>query len=101
MGYYRNFDNNIIVSVIYRPPNTDTDVFINTRNTFIENIKPENKYCFLLGDYYIDILNYAAHSTTDDVVDPLFSYGFLPLNSRPNRVTTSSATSIDQQCIHK
>ena len=29
-------DKNIIVSVIYRPPNTDTDVFINTLNTFIE-----------------------------------------------------------------
>ena len=31
-------DKNIIVCVIYRPPNTDTDVFINTLNTFIEKL---------------------------------------------------------------
>ena len=48
-------DKNILVSVIYRPPNTDTDVFINTLNTFIEKIKPENRYCYLLGDYDINI----------------------------------------------
>ena len=57
-------DKNIIVSVIYRPPNTDTDVFINTLNTFIEKIKPENKYCYLLGDYNINILNHATHHAT-------------------------------------
>ena len=84
-----------IVFVIYRPPNTDTDVFINTLNTFIEKIKPENKYCYLLGDYNINILNYATHSATADFVDSLFSYGFLPLISRLTRVTTSSATLID------
>ena len=88
-------DKNIIVSVIYRTPNTDTDVFINTLNTLIEKIKPENKYCYLLGDFNINILNYTTHSATVGFVDSLFSYGFLPLISRPTRVTTSSATLIN------
>ena len=88
-------DKNRIVSVIYRPSNKDTDVFINTLNTFIEKIKPENKYCYHLGDYNINILNYATHSATADFVDSLFSYEFLLLISRPTRVTTSSATLID------
>ena len=56
-------DKNIIVSVIYRPPNTDTDVFINTLNTFIEKNKPENKYCYLLGDFYFFIFNFKYINT--------------------------------------
>ena len=88
-------DKTIIVSVIYRPPNTDTDVFINTLNTFIGKNKPENKYCFLLGDYNTNISNYATHSATADFVGSLPSYGFLPLISRSTRVTTRSATLID------
>ena len=94
-------DKNIIVSVIYRPPNTDTDVFINTLNTFIEKIKPENNYCYLLGYYNINILNYATQSATANFVDSLFSYGFLPLISRPTRVTTSFATLIDNIFTNK
>ena len=31
-------DKNTMVFVIYRPPNTDTDVFINTLNMFIEKL---------------------------------------------------------------
>ena len=51
-------DKNIIFSVIDRPPNTDRDVFVNTLNTLIEKIK----CCYFLGDYEINILNYATHS---------------------------------------
>ena len=90
-----NMDKNMIVSVIYRPPNTETGVFVETINAFIEKIKPENKYCYLMGDYNINILNFATHSATADFVDSMYSYGFFPLINWPTRITTSSATIID------
>ena len=90
-----NMDKDMIVSVIYRPPNTETGVFVETINAFIEKIKPENKYCYLMGDYNINILNFATHSATADFVDSMYSYGFFPLINRPTRITTSSATIID------
>ena len=71
-----NIDKNMIVSVIYRTPFTETDVFIDTMNAFIENITPENKYCHLMGDYNTDILNSATHSATVHFVDPLYYYWF-------------------------
>ena len=57
-----NMDKNMIVSVIYKPPNTETGVFVETINAFIEKIKPENKYCYLMGDYNINILNFATRT---------------------------------------
>ena len=87
-------DKNMIVSVIYRPPNTETGVFVETINSFIEKIKPENKYCYLMGDYNINILNFATCSATADFVDSMYSYGFFPLINRPTRIKTSSATII-------
>ena len=88
-----NMDKNMIV--IYRPPNTETDVFIETINTFIEKMKPENEYCYLMGDYNINILNVATQSATADFVDSMYSCGFFPLINRATRLTTSSATIID------
>ena len=72
-----------------------TGVFVETINAFIEKIKPENKYCYLMGDYNINILNFATLSATADFVDSMYSYGFFPLINRPTRITTSSATIID------
>ena len=58
-------------------------------------IRRENKTCYLLGDYNIDILNYASHVHTAQFVDMMSSNGFLPLITRPSRVTATSATLID------
>ena len=89
-----NMDKNMIVSVIYRLPNTETEVFIDTINSFIEKIKPENKY-YLMEDYNMNILNFATHSAKADFVAFMYSYGSFPLINRPTRMTTSFATIID------
>ena len=53
------------------------------------------KICYLLGDYNINILNYSSHVHTAGFVDMMSSSGFLPLITRPTRVTATSATLID------
>ena len=64
-------------------------------NSIVNVVRRENKTCYLLGDYNIDILNYASHVHTAQFVDMMSSNGFLPLITRPSRVTATSATLID------
>ena len=86
---------NVVVSVIYRPPNTDTRHFNEKLCALLECISSEKKLCYLIGDYNINILNYGNHSATDEFVDMLYSHAFLPLINRPTRITQTSATIID------
>ena len=86
---------NVIIGVIYRPPNHDISSFNDKMNSIVNVVQRENKTCYLLGDYNIDILNYASHVHTAQFVDMMSSNGFLPLITRPSRVTATSATLID------
>ena len=87
---------NVIIGVIYRPPNQDILSFNEKLNDIINKIRMENKICYLLGDYNINILNYSSHVHTAQFVDMMSSSGFLPLITRPTRVTATSATLIDR-----
>ena len=90
-----NTGKNIIVGVIYRPPGTDMDMFNNELSNVLESIKSENKLCYLLGDYNINILNYESHDPTAYFVDAMYSCGFVPLINRSTRITQHSGTIID------
>ena len=86
---------NILVAVFYRPPNTDSKVFVEVLNNVLDVVKKEDKLCYMMGDYNINILNYDVHPQTAEFVDLLYSYCFFPLINRPTRVTQSTATVID------
>ena len=84
-----------VISVIYRPPNTDVRIFIDKMNILLDTIMKEHKLCYLLGDYNLNILNYDTHDTTAEFIDILYWHAILLLINRPTRVTQSSATAID------
>ena len=88
-------NNTIIISVIYRPPNTDTRMFIDKQSGLLDWVKQENKLCYFLGDYDINILNYETHRAIADFVDIFYSYAIFPLINRPTRITSNSAILID------
>ena len=88
-------EKNVIIGVIYRPPNTDINTFNDQFATIMENIKQEEKICYLMGDYDINLLNVESHGPTSDFNDIMYSNGFIPLITRPTRVTESTATLID------
>ena len=48
-----------------------------------------------MGDYNIDLLNSGTHEHISEFVDILYSNEFLPSISRPTRITSTSATLID------
>ena len=58
-------------------------------------IKRENRLCYLLGDFNINLLNHDSHIHTGEFIELLSTYSFLPLITRPTRVTASTATFID------
>ena len=48
-----------------------------------------------MGDFNLDLLQYNHHTPTQEFIDTLFSHAFIPLISNPTRLTTYSATLID------
>ena len=54
-----------------------------------------------MGDYNIYLLNVESHSPTAEFNDTMFSYGFIPLITRPTGVTQYSATLTDDIFINQ
>ena len=86
---------NIIVGSVYRPPNYNAASFLDKFNDILSYISKDNKQCFVLGDFNLDLLQYDRHLATQEFVDSLFSHAFIPLISNPTRLTSHPATLID------
>ena len=67
----------------------------------LEYVQTENKVLYLVGDYNINLLNVDSHNLTADFNDTIYSYGLIPLITRPTRVTETSATLIDNIFTNK
>ena len=87
-------DKNVIISCIYRTPGTDVDTFTDYIERLLKSIK-NGKSIYLCGDINIDLLRYNNHQVTKEFIDLLFSYGLYPIISKPTRVTSLTATVID------
>ena len=85
----------VLIGIIYRPPDTPISMFNEHLKTVIDSIKCSNIPCYLLGDFNINLLNQSSHQATSDFLDILYFGGFIPLISRPTRITENSATLID------
>ena len=90
-----NKTRNLIVGVIYRPPDTDIRKFNDFLDKCLGKIRAEKKLSYLMGDYNINIMNWEEHIPTQEFVDLLSSHGHLPYITKPTRVTKTSATLID------
>ena len=90
-----NKDNNCIVGVIYRPPDTDLKVFNDLLNELLSKIKTERKLAYLLGDYNVNLLAIDSHKDSQEFIDTMYSFSLFPSITKPTRVTSSSATLID------
>ena len=86
---------NIIIGVIYRPPSEYTLEFLEKLNELVSGITKGNKYCYITGDFNLDLLKHESHSITAQFLEALFSYGCLPMITKPTRITAHSATLID------
>ena len=90
-----NKDKNCIIGVIYRPPDTDVKEFNQSINNILSSIQTEKKLAYFLGDYNLDLLSIDKHKGTQDFIDMMYSFSMFPCITKPTRVTSRSATLID------
>ena len=84
-----------ILGIVYRPPSTNIATFTEHVINIIEKLKVENKQCYIMGDFNINLINYGSHMETQDYIDAMFQHSFIPLINKPTRITTTTATVID------
>lgn len=87
--------NNTIVGVIYRPPNDKLEQFKQSLSEILQKIDLQKKKCYILGDFNVDLLKVEESRYLNDVLNCMFSSSFYPLISKPTRITSRSATLID------
>ena len=58
-------------------------------------ISKENKYIYLMGDFNLNLMNHESHQQTSEFLDIMYSNMLLPLITRPTRITSYTATLID------
>ena len=87
---------NILLGVIYRPPNGDLKLF-NTEILKLLNIIDNRKFSItcIAGDYNVDLLKCDTHEQYSLFFNNLLAYSFIPCINKPTRVTKNSATLID------
>ena len=61
----------------------------------MQKIPNEKKFLFLMGDFNVNLLNYACHNDTNDFINTMISHYLLPYILHPTRVTDHSATVTD------
>ena len=85
------------MGVIYRPPDNryPIDHFNSEFDYVLNKLSVENKVCYLLGDYNIDLLKEKTHKPISDFLSTIYSYSFFPTINKPTRITRTSATIID------
>ena len=90
-----NNGKNLIVGVIYRPPNRNFATFESTMNTILEKIDKENKLCYLMGDFNVDLFKSESCDFASQFIEQLFTSSFFPLFTKATRITSHSETLID------
>ena len=90
-----NWRSNLIIGSVYRPPNTEPD-------RFTEIFKDVKKTCtsqknsLILGlDHNLDLLKANLHRPTQTFLETIYEQGMLPMITKPTRISTSTATLID------
>ena len=86
---------NVIVGNIYRAHKTDIDLFNYDLSNCLQRIVSENKNCYISGDFNLDLLCYNTDQKVTNFVNTFYANNMFPLIDRPTRITSTSATILD------
>ncbi len=82
-------DHKVVIDVIYKPPESNTDIFVAHFNDLMGKISKERKHCILMGDFNIDLIKVDVQNQTKDFVHSLYTNAFYPTISKPTCVSLS------------
>ena len=85
----------VLVGVVYRPPNQSTDEYLKSLNELLQTVQNEKKVFYLMGDFNINLLNVDKDQYVNEFLDTLLTFNMFPLIKYPTRVTQHSASLID------
>ena len=88
-------DKNVLVGQIYRRPGSNFNDFLEKLNDLLVHISTENKTCYLVGDFNVDISKNLDVNNVTQFVSLLSSENMFCSITKPTRVTGHSATIID------
>lgn len=84
---------NVIVSCVYRTPGTSITIFNEWMDKLFSPVT--QKTLFICGDFNIDLLNPTKEKNIEDFTDTMYSLSLNPTITKPSRITSQSATIID------
>ena len=84
-----------IVGELYRIPGSDLKLFFENYEALITKMNLERKTLIVGMDQNIDYLKLNLHENTEKFLDMNFQLGLVPMITRPTRVTSRTATLID------
>ena len=91
---------NLIIGCIYRHHTPISDFCTAFLDNTLKKITKSKKTCALLGDFNIDLIKYGSQTDVSNFYDQISTHGFRPLILQPTRLTSSSATLIDNIFIN-
>ena len=87
--------NKIILSSVYRPPDTSLKEFKNSLKPIFDDIRRNSKDLYLVGEFNINVLDSENNVKVKNFVNFAFQNSLIPLINKPTRVTRINATAID------
>ena len=87
-------DKDFLICCVYRHPSSNVDNLTSHFQNLLSKI-PSNKLLFIMGDFNVNLLDYASHTPTTDFVNSFFSHSLLPSIHHPTRVSEHRASIID------
>ena len=98
----KTHNNNIILSSLYRPPNSSEKEFLRNYKKFLGKFTQNEQDRLIIGtDHNLDLLKQDLHLPTKDFIDLNLDYGLLPTVTKPTRITRTTATLIDNIIVGK
>lgn len=91
---FKSMSKTCLCLCIYRPPQGNTNDFINAINNILSSAYNKKYYnIFLFGDFNIDLMQ--RNNVVQEFINTMSTYSLFPLTTRPTRATSTSATLID------
>ena len=94
------FVKDVIIGVIYRPSNTNVQLFLDRLICMLDKINNDGRLILLLGDCNINRFNNSADYNQRFLNSTFLPAGFYPRINRPTRISDHNATLIDNIIIY-
>ena len=92
----------ILLSALYRPPNTKETEFIKNYKRLINKFNQDEISRLVLGlDHNLDFIKHDKHRPAKEFIELNLDHQLLPSFTKPTRITKSSSTLIDNIMIGK